>query len=180
MSRQTPCQKFTNGLVKYLSIFSIFSTSSAPVQAKNFLTVTPLNNLNSMECQQMLTNGSDTFPTVIAGSTGCPNYEQLLPTFEEACAQSERDCYSFNFTDETNPGALNCALNSITVQSCLGYTPMFSPLLSQYFLAKDPSLGAMAMGPINLGGGINGNSTVKEVTNFMDTTPDTTQLRLRR
>lgn len=143
---------------------------SPPQSTQASSKVIPLNNLNPIECQQTLASGNDMFPTVITGFTGCPYYEKLLPTFEEACEQMpDRDCYSFNYTSEINPGELNCALNTRTVSNCLGYIPFFSPLMSQYMVAGgSPTLGNQTLGPMNLGGGIGANSTVEEVKAFIN------------
>lgn len=135
--------------------------------------IIPLNNYNPVDCMLKLSSGNDLFPTVITGFTGCPHYEKLLPVFNEACQLlPKRDCYSFNYTDESDPRNTNCPLQTHTVQSCLGYIPVGSPTLSQYMIASgSPPLGTQALGPLNLGGGIGGNSTVKEVTNFINTLP---------
>lgn len=135
--------------------------------------VIPLNNLNPVDCMVKLSSGTDLFPTVITGFTGCPYYEKLLPVYINACQLlPERDCYSFNFTDESDPRNTNCPLQTHTVQSCLGYIPVSSPTLSQYYIASaSPPLGTQALGPLNLGGGIGGNSSVKDVMSFINTLP---------
>lgn len=170
MPRKSTCEVITETLVRYLAIFSIFTDPNRTlVKAK----VAPLNNLNSMECQQTLIDSVDDFPTVITGATNCPDYQKLLPVFSQACDElPNRNCYSFNYTADT-------ALNDKAAMDCLGHRPVISPLASQHYVARgNPQIGNMVLGPVNLGGGLNGNSTVNDVKDFINTVKPDTSLNI--
>ncbi|WP_032075145.1 hypothetical protein [Coxiella burnetii] len=184
MPRKSTCEKMTETLVRSLAVFSIFSNPETMASAK----VTPLPNLNPIDCQTTLMKGDNALKTVITGFEGCPYYEELLPTFELACEELEwQDCFSFNYTSEENPRKYNPVLNTRTVQDCLGYIPFASPTLSQHLrgIAPDP-LGKQILGPLNLGGGLRGDSTAEEVKKFISELPgnltmeDSPHLRLSR
>ncbi|AIT64075.1 hypothetical protein [Coxiella burnetii] len=183
MRRKSACEKFTETLVRSLAVFSIFSNPETMASAK----VTPLPNLNPIGCETALREGKDNFVTVITGFESCPYYDKLLFTFGQACEELKRDCFSFIYTSEENPQKYNPALNTKTVLGCLGYIPVASPLLSQHLrvTAPDP-LGKQMLGPLNLGGGLNGYSTVEEVKSFINELPgnwtgeDFKHLRLSR